>query len=117
MRGLLGCLMVLTRREVSKGAELLVLQHENAVLRRQISQVCYQPADRLWLSALSRLIPWCRWGGVFPVTSATLFARIERRNIVGGLISEYHRPVLASVKRQVCERERVSAQHRPFGPR
>jgi putative transposase len=27
------------------------------VLRRQIGRVRYQPADRLWLSALSRLIP------------------------------------------------------------
>ena len=42
-RSLLGCLMVLARREVSKDAELLVLRHENAVLRRQISQVRYQP--------------------------------------------------------------------------
>ena len=97
VRGLLGCLMVLTRREVSKDAELLVVRHENAVLRRQISQVRYQPGDRLRLSALSRLIPRCRWGEVFPVTPATLFARIERRNIVGGLISEYHRPVLPVV--------------------
>ena len=46
-RRLLGCLMVLARREVSKDAELLVLRHENAVLRRQISQVRYQPGDRL----------------------------------------------------------------------
>jgi putative transposase len=37
VRRLLGCLMVLARDEVSKGAELLVLRHENAVLRRQIS--------------------------------------------------------------------------------
>ena len=36
-RRLLGCLMVLARREVSKDAELLVLRHQNAVLRRQIS--------------------------------------------------------------------------------
>ncbi len=42
-RRLLGCLMVLARREVSKDAELLVLRHENAVLRRQISLVRYQP--------------------------------------------------------------------------
>ena len=56
-RSLLGCLMVLGRREVSKDAELLVLRHENAVLRRQTNQVRYQPADRLWLAALSRLIP------------------------------------------------------------
>ncbi len=73
-RCLLGCLMVLARREVSKDAELLVLRHENAVLRRQIGRVRYQPADRLWLSALSRLIPRRRWGEVFAVTPATLLA-------------------------------------------
>ena len=73
-RGLLDCLMVLARREVAKDAELLVLRHENAVLRRQIGRVRYQPADRLWLSALSRLIPRHRWGEVFAVTPATLLA-------------------------------------------
>ena len=56
-RSLLGCLMVLARREASKDAELLVLRHQNGVLRRQISRVRYQPADRLWLAALSQLIP------------------------------------------------------------
>ncbi len=48
------------------------LRHENAVLRRQIGRVRYQPADRLWLSALSRLIPRRWWGEVFAVTPATL---------------------------------------------
>ena len=57
VRCLLGCLMVLTRHQVSKDAELLVLRHGNAVLRRQISRVRYQPGDRLWLSALSQLVP------------------------------------------------------------
>jgi transposase InsO family protein len=51
-----------------------VLRHENAVLRRQISRVSYQPGDRLWLAALSRLIPRRRWGEVFAVTPATLLA-------------------------------------------
>ena len=74
VRCLLGGLMVLARREVSKDAELLVLRHENAVLRRQTSRVRYQPADRLWLAALSRLIPRRRWGEVFAVTPATLLA-------------------------------------------
>ena len=66
--------MVLARREVSKDAELLVLRHENAVLRRQIGRVRYQPGDRLWLAALSRLIPRRQWGEVFAVTPATLLA-------------------------------------------
>src|SRR6267142_1568997 len=67
-------MMVLARREVSTAAELLVLRHENAVLRRQIGRVRYQPGDRLWLAALSRLIPRRRWAEVFTVTPATLLA-------------------------------------------
>src|SRR5712691_1801166 len=74
VRCLLGCLMVLTRHQVSKDAELLVLRHENAVLRRQVGRVRYEPGDRLWLAALSRLIPRRRWGEVFAVTPATLLA-------------------------------------------
>jgi hypothetical protein len=73
-RRLLGCLMVLARREVSKDAELLILRPENAVLRRQVVRVRYQPTDRLSLAALSRLIPRGRWCEVFAVTSATLLA-------------------------------------------
>ena len=57
VRCLLGCMTVLTRHRVSRDAELLVLRHENAVLRRQIGRVRYEPADRLWLAALSRLSP------------------------------------------------------------
>jgi putative transposase len=74
VRCLLGCLTVLTRHRVSKDAEILVLRHENAVLRRQIGRVRYEPADRLWLAALSRWVPRRRWGEVFPVTPATLLA-------------------------------------------
>jgi len=74
VRRLLGCLMVLAQRQVSKDAELLVLRHENAVLRRQIGRVLYQPGDRLRLAVLSRLIPRRRWGEVFAVAPATLFS-------------------------------------------
>jgi putative transposase len=61
-------------RERRGSAELLVLRHENAVLRRQIGRVRYEPADRLWLAALSRLVPRGGWGEVFPVTPATVLA-------------------------------------------
>jgi putative transposase len=57
-----------------------VLRHENAVLRRQTGRVRYQPADRPWLAALSRLIPRRRWGDVFAVTPATLLT--WRRRLV-----------------------------------
>jgi putative transposase len=68
---LLGLTAVLVRRDLSKDAELLVLRHENTVLRRQISRVHYTPADRVWLAALSRLLPRRRWTEVFAVTPAT----------------------------------------------
>ena len=74
VRCLLSCLMMLARGGTSKDAELLVLRHENAVLRRQTGRVRYQPGDRLWLAALSGLVPRHRWGVVFAVTPATLLA-------------------------------------------
>ncbi|MEU5032258.1 integrase core domain-containing protein [Streptomyces milbemycinicus] len=66
---------VLLRSEATKDAELLVLRHENAVLRRQINgRVRYEPVDRFWLAALSGLIPRYRWRGVFLATPGTLLA-------------------------------------------
>lgn len=58
--------------DAAKDAELLVLRHENAVLRRQLTRpVSYEPADRFWFAALSGLIPRLRWREVFPVTPGT----------------------------------------------
>jgi putative transposase len=74
VRCLLGLSAVLVRRDLSKEAELLVLRHENAMLRRQVSRVRYTPADRVWLVALSRLLPRRCWAEVFAVTPATLLA-------------------------------------------
>lgn len=74
-RKLLSVPGVLLRRDTAKDAELLVLRYENAVLRRQIAvAVRYEPADRLWLAALSGLIPRRRWREFFPVTPGTLLA-------------------------------------------
>ncbi|MGW7004872.1 integrase core domain-containing protein [Streptomyces sp. NPDC054933] len=74
-RRLLSVSSVMLRGEVAKGAELLVLRHENAVLRRQLAgPVRYEPVDRFWFAALSALIPRRRWPQVFPVTPGTLLA-------------------------------------------
>jgi putative transposase len=64
----------LVRKDLSKDAELVVLRHENTVLRRQIVRVRDTPADRVWLAALSRLLPRRCWAGVFPITPATILA-------------------------------------------
>jgi putative transposase len=71
---LIGLIAVLVRRDLGKDAELLVLRHENTVLRRQVSRVNYTPADRVWLAALSRLVSRRRWAAVFSVTPATIVA-------------------------------------------
>jgi hypothetical protein len=57
-----------------RGLAVLVLRHENAVLRRHAGRVRYEPADRAWFAALARLVPRGRWAEVFPVTPATLLA-------------------------------------------
>jgi putative transposase len=67
-------LVVVFRRDLAKDAGLLVLRHENAVLRRHAGRVRYEPGDRAWFAALARLVPRRRWAGVFPVTPATLLA-------------------------------------------
>jgi putative transposase len=64
---------VLVRSDLSKDAELLVLRHENQVLRRQVGRrPRWDHADRLWLTALSRLVNRHRWPEIFPVTPATI---------------------------------------------
>ena len=53
-RKLLSVPSVVLRSETAKDAELLILRHENAILRRQLTgPVRYEPADRFWFAALS----------------------------------------------------------------
>ena len=106
-RALLSVPGVLLRRDTAKDAELLVLRHENAVLRRQLAgPVRYKPADRFWLAALSSLIPRCDWSRVFPVTPGTLLAW-HRRLIAKGWDYSHRRrrtgrpPTAATLKRLV----------------
>jgi hypothetical protein len=74
-RKLLSVPSVVLRSETAKGAELLVLRHENAILRRQLtSPTRYEPADRLWFAALSGLVDRHRDREAFPITPGTPLA-------------------------------------------
>jgi putative transposase len=73
-RRVLSLAVLVFRTDLAKDAELLILRHENAVLRRHTGRIRYEPADRMWFAALAQLVPRGRWAEVLPVTPATLLA-------------------------------------------
>jgi putative transposase len=50
----LGLGVLVFRGDRAKDAELLVLRHENAVLRPHAGRAQYEPGDRVWFAALAR---------------------------------------------------------------
>ena len=64
-RHLLGLAVVRGRSDAANEVEILVLRHELAVLRRQVSRPSCHPADRVFLAALVLLLPCERWGSLF----------------------------------------------------
>jgi putative transposase len=73
LRCLFGLLAVLVRSDLSKDVELLVLRQENQALRRQAGgRPRWDHTDRLWPTALSRLVNRRRWAEIFPATPATI---------------------------------------------
>ncbi|WP_176731892.1 integrase [Micromonospora rhizosphaerae] len=71
LRQVLQMLTQLARDGGAKGVEILVLRHQVAVLRRQVHRPNLEPADRVVLAALSRLLPHPQWAAFF-LTPATL---------------------------------------------
>jgi hypothetical protein len=87
--------------EEAKDVELLVLRHEVAVLRRQITRPALEPADRVFLAACSRLLPRARWGAFF-VTPGTLL-RWHRELVARGWTYPRTKPGRPPVGREVRE--------------
>ena len=49
-----------------RSSEVLALRHQLRVLERRVGKPAWQPVDRLWLAALSRLLPSSGWSALPP---------------------------------------------------
>src|ERR1039457_30923 len=56
MRWLFGLVALVFRGDQAKDAELLVLRHENVVLRRTAGRIRYEAAARAWFAALAPVL-------------------------------------------------------------
>jgi putative transposase len=89
VRLVLDLLVLRVRRDRSKDAEILVLRHQLSVLHRQVPRPRFEPADRVFLTALSRVVGRDRWS-MFVVKPDTLL-RWHRR-LVANHWTYPHRP-------------------------
>jgi hypothetical protein len=84
-----------------KELEIVVVRHELAVLRRQVSRPVLRPAERAFLAAASQLLPRAQWRSFF-VTPETLLAW-HRRLVARRWTYPGRRPGRPKVTRDVRE--------------
>ena len=89
VRLVLDLLVLRVRRDRSKDAEILVLRQQLSVLHCQVPRPRFEPADRVFLAALSRVVGRDRWS-MFVVKPDTLL-RWHRR-LVANHWTYPHRP-------------------------
>ncbi|WP_041255970.1 integrase core domain-containing protein [Frankia sp. EAN1pec] len=110
-RNALGLMLLRVRGDTAKEAELLVLRHQVAVLRRQVNRPTLEPADRVILAALSRLLPRARWGS-FVVTPATVL-RWHRELLARQWTYPRRTPGRPPIRREIRELVLRLAQENP----
>ncbi|MGW3614028.1 hypothetical protein ACWD6N_29860 [Micromonospora sp. NPDC005163] len=116
LRQVLQMLTQIARDGGAKDVEILVLRHEVAVLRRQVHRPDLQPADRVVLAVLSRLLPRPRWSAFF-VTPATLL-RWHRELLARRWAYPHAPPGRPPVAKQVRELVlRIAAKNPSWGHR
>src|SRR5258705_11720227 len=87
------------RGERANEVEIMVLRHQVAVLRRQVTRLDLQPTDRAVLSTLSRLLSRPRWAALF-ITPAALLC--WHRNLIASTWTyPSHRPGRPPVRAEI----------------
>lgn len=89
VRLVISLLVLRGRTDRSKDAEILVLRHQLAVLHRQVPRPCFEPTDRAFITALSRVVGRDRWS-ILLVKPATILA--WHRRLVANHWMYPHRP-------------------------
>jgi putative transposase len=96
---LIALFALLASGDGAKDLEILVLRHQLTVLRRQLPRPRLEPADRVLLAAISRVLPRARWS-CFVVTPDTLL-RWHRRLVAGAWTYPHRRPGRPALDEQV----------------